>query len=156
MSQLMDNLSKGIVEVDGVTISPETTLQDLENIGLDKGVQRFHHGEDLEFIFNQPVEYDGVSFIAAIFIRHKDNSKVVRLDPKLNMHANTVMDESRMKQEVCEEWLKRNMESAPTRDTPDGIIYEFDWGCIYSAAAEHINFGHLNGCIHIVYGDLML
>ena len=156
MSTVAENLAKGIVDVDGITVCSETTLQDIENIGLDKGVQRFHHGDFLEVIFNQPIECDGVAFAVSVLINPKDGMKIVRLDPKLNAPARSIVDGSRMKQEVCEEWLKRNLNVPPTRDTPDGIVYEFDWGSIYSAAAEHIHFGHVNGCIHMVYGELIL
>ena len=153
MNTIMEDLKKGIVNVDGVEINPETTMQDVENIGVDKAVQRFHPGEFLELIFNHPIEYDGVAFTVSIRISPKDNRKVVHLDPKLNMQASSIKDESRMKQEVCEDWLKRNFDTPPTRDTEEGIIYEFDWGSLFSAATEHIHFGHVNGCIHLVYGD---
>ena len=45
------------------------------------------------------------------------------------------------------------MDVPPTRDTDDGIIYSFPWGHILSSAAEHINFGKVEGGIVIVYGE---
>ena len=64
----MNRLKEGIVEVDGVVLSPETTLADVENIGIDKGVQRFHGNQFLEVLFNEPVESDGVTFQVSIRI----------------------------------------------------------------------------------------
>lgn len=150
----MNRLKEGIVEVDGVVLSPDTTLTDVENIGIDKGVQRFHGNQFLEVLFNEPVESDGVTFQVSIRIAQvDDHKKVVLLDPKMNRPFRDIMDESRAKQEICEEWLKRNMDVPPTRDTDDGIIYSFPWGHILSSAAEHINFGNMEGCIKLVYGE---
>lgn len=150
----MNRLKEGIVEVGGAVLSAETTLKDMENIGIDQGVQRFHGTNYLEVIFNEPVEEDGVRFQVTVRISENDALKVILLDPKLNSKFRDIVDESRAKQEICEEWLKRNMDIPPSRDTDDGIIYDFPWGHILSAAAEHINFGHIEGCIQIVYGKL--
>lgn len=150
----MNRLKEGIVEVGGVVLNAETTLKDMENVGIDQGVQRFHGNQFLEVLFNEPVEEDGVQFQVAIKISQADEWKVVLLDPKMHSTFRDIVDESRAKQEVCEEWLKRNIDVPPTRDTDDGIIYDFPWGHILSAAAEHINFGHVEGCIQIVYGKL--
>jgi len=150
----MNRLKEGIVEVGGVVLNAETTLKDMESVGIDQGVQRFHGNQFLEVLFNEPVEEDGVQFQVAIKISQADEWKVVLLDPKMHSTFRDIVDESRAKQEVCEEWLKRNIDVPPTRDTDDGIIYDFPWGHILSAAAEHINFGHVEGCIQIVYGKL--
>lgn len=149
----MNRLKEGIVEVDGIILSAETTHSDMENIGIDKAVQRFHGNQGLELLFNTPIENDGVTFQVSIRISPINDQKVILLDPKLNSNFRNIIDESRAKQEICEEWLKRNMDIPPTRDTDDGIIYSFPWGHILSAAAEHINFGHISGCIQLVYGD---
>ena len=150
----MNRLKEGIVEVNGVVLSPETTLADMENIGIDKAVQRFHGNQFLEVIFNQPIEDDGVTFQVSVKASQANDSKVILLDPKLNVPISNIVDESRAKQEICEEWLKRNMDVEPTRDTDDGIVYSFPWGHITSTAAEHINFGHIDGCILLTYDDL--
>ena len=150
----MNRLKEGIVEVGGVVLNAETTLKDMENVGIDQGVQRFHGNQFLEVLFNEPVEEDGVQFQVSIRISQADEWKVVLLDPKMHSTFRDIVDESRAKQEVCEEWLKRNIDVPPTRDTDDGIIYDFPWGHILSTAAEHINFGHVEGCIQIVYGKL--
>ena len=150
----MNKLKDGIVEVSGLVLDKDTTITDLQNIGIDKAVQRFHGNLYLEVLFNEPVESDGVTFNVIVRAASKDNSKVIMLDPKLNVPLRNIVDESREKQEICEQWLKRNMDVPPTRDTDDGIFYDFDWGHIYSAAAEHINFGHIRGCIQMIYGDL--
>ena len=150
----MDRLKEGIVEVDGVVLTPETTLKDLEDIGIDKAVQRFHGNAFLELIFNHPIENDGVTFKVSVRALKNGEQIIVLLDPQFNMPIQDAISESRAKQEVCEEWLKRNIDVPPTRDTDDGIIYDFPWGHILSTAAEHINFGHVEGCIQIVYGKL--
>ena len=62
----MDRLKEGIIEVDGVALTPQTSLQDLENIGIDKAVQRFHGNSFLELIFNHPIESDGVTFRVSV------------------------------------------------------------------------------------------
>ena len=150
----MEQLKKGIVEVDGITLDEKTSLEDLEKIDIDKAVQRFHPHGYYEFIFNHPIEKDGVRFQVSVKVMKNDGSKVVLLDPILNMPIRNIIDESREKQEICEEWLKRNMDIEPTRDTDDGIFYDFSWGHIYCTAAEHINFGRLEGCIRIDYGEV--
>ena len=149
----MNRLKDGIVEVDGVVLSTETTLKDMENVGIDQGVQRFHGNQFLEVIFNKPVEEDGVQFQVSIRVSQADEWKVVLLDPKMHSNYRDIVDESRAKQEVCEEWLKRNMDVPPTIDSDSGINYDFDWGHIFSAASEHIHFGHTEGCIHVWYGE---
>ena len=149
----MEQIKNGIVEVDGVTLSEKTTLEDLEKIDIDKAVQRFHPHGYLEVIFNHPIVKDEVEFQVSVKMMKKDGSKVILLDPVFKMPIHDAIDESRAKQEICEEWLKRNMDTEPARDTDDGIFYDMPWGHIYSAAAEHINFGNLEGCIQITYGD---
>lgn len=149
----MNRLKEGIVEINGVVLSPETTHADMENVGINEGTQRFHGTNYLEVIFNEPFEEDGVSFQVSIRISQEDR-KLVLLDPKLNTHFRDVVDESRVKQEICENWLKRNMDIPPSRDTDDGIIYDFPWGHILSTAADHVNFGHIDGCIRIVYSPM--
>ena len=150
----MEQIKKGIIEVNGITLDENTTLKDLEKIDIDKAVMRFHPHGYYELIFNRPIEKDGVAFQVSVKIAKNDGSKIILLDPKLNMPIHDIIDESRAKQEICEEWLKRNMGVEPTRDTNDGIFYDFPWGHIYSSAAEHINFGRLDGCIRIDYGEV--
>ena len=150
----MDRLKDGIVEVDGVVIDTSTTLEDIQNIGIDKGVQRFHGNQFLELLFNKPIESDGVTFNVSVRASQRNDSKIVLIDPKLSKPYKDPVDESRAKQEVCEEWLKRNMPVPPTRDTDEGIFYDFPWGHVYSASVEHIHFGHLEGCIQVIYGSL--
>lgn len=149
----MDRLKEGIVEVDGIVLGPETTLEDLQNIGIDKAVQRFHGNKYLEVIFNNPIESDGVTFQVTVRASQKDDSKVIILDPKNNVPLRNIVDESRADQEISEQWLKRNMDVPPTRDTNDGIFYDFPWGHLFSSAAEHINFGHMQGGILLLFGD---
>ena len=149
----MDRLKEGIVEVDGIVLGPETTLEDLQNIGIDKAVQRFHGNKYLEVIFNNPIESDGVTFQVTVRASQKDDSKMIILDPKNNVPLRNIVDESRADQEISEQWLKRNMDIPPTRDTDDGIFYEFPWGHLFSSAAEHINFGHMQGGILLLFGD---
>ena len=150
----MDRLKEGIVEVDGIVLDANTKLEDLQNIGIEKATQRFHGNIFLELLFNKPIESDGVTFEVSVRASQHDDSKVILIDPKLNKPFRNAVDESRAKQEICEEWLKRNIDVPPTRDTDDGIFYEFDWGNLYSASVEHINFGHLEGCIQLIYGNV--
>ncbi|MBQ9059569.1 MAG: hypothetical protein IJ128_00315 [Firmicutes bacterium] len=149
----MERIKEGIIEVDGIVLSADTTIEDLEKIDIDKAVQRNHPHGYLEVIFNHPVENDGVQFQVSMQVKTKEEGKVILLDPKLKKPAKGAIDVSREKQEICEEWLKRNMGIEPSRDTDDGIFYDFPWGHIYSSAASHINFGHLQGCIHMYFGD---
>ncbi len=149
----MNRLKEGIVEVDGVVLTPKTTLKDLEDIGIDKAVQRFHGNAFLELIFNQPIENDGVTFKVSVRALKSGEQIIVLLDPQFNKPIQGAISESRAKQEVCEEWLKRNMDVPPTIDSDSGINYDFDWGHIFSAASEHIHFGHTEGCIHVWYGE---
>ena len=141
----MDRLKEGIIEVDGVVLTPETTIEDLENIGIDKAVQRFHGNVFLEVIFNQPIENDGVTFRVSARAVESSGQIVVLLDPQFHKAARDIISESREKQEVCEEWLKRNMDVPPTIDTDNGINYDFEWGHIFSTASDHIHFGHTEG-----------
>ena len=149
----MDRIKEGYVDIGGYVIGPETTAQELMDLSIDVAVQRLHAHGYVEVIFNKPIVSDGVEFQASARIANKDERILVLLDPKLKMQINDLLDESRMKQEICEEWLKRNIDVEPTRDTDDGIFYDFPWGHLYSSAAQHINFGNLEGCIIITYGD---
>ena len=149
----MERIKEGIIEVDGVVLSAETTMEELEKIDIDKAVQRFHPRGFLEVIFNHPISSDGVDFQVSMRIMKKNSRKMIMLDPRLKKSVHGAIDVSIEKQEICEQWLKRNMGVEPTRDTDDGIFYDFPWGHIYSSAAEHINFGHLQGCIIIYFGD---
>jgi|GEM_PF-5891827 len=148
----MENIKNGIIEVDGATLNEKTSFEDLEKIEIDKAVQRFHPHGYLEVIFNHPITKDEVEFQVSIKMK-KDGTKVILLDPVMKMPIRDALDESRAKQEICEEWLKRNMEVEPTRDTDDGIFYDMSWGHIYCAAAEHLIHSDLEGGIHISYGD---
>ena len=149
----MERIKEGIIEVDGIILSAETTMEELVAINWDKAVQRFHRNGSLEVIFNRPIVNDGVDFQVSMRIGKKGEHKVILLDPKLKKPVHGVLDVSREKQEICEEWLKRNMGIEPSRDTDDGIFYDFPWGHVYCSAAEHINFGHLEGCIHVLFGE---
>lgn len=150
----MERIKEGIIEVDGIVLSGDTTMDEVVEIDIDKAVQRYHQHGYLEVIFNHPISSDGVDFQVSMRFIKKGEKKVILLDPKLKKKVHGALDISIEKQEICEQWLKRNMGVEPTRDTDDGIFYDFPWGHIYCAAAEHINFGHLQGCITIYYGDL--
>lgn len=149
----MDRIKEGIIVVDGIELSADTTMEELVDINIDKAVQRFHPHGYLEVIFNHPIISDGVEFQVSMRLMKKGTQKVIMLDPKLKKKLHSVLDVSAEKQEICEQWLKRNMDIEPTRDTDDGIFYDFPWGHIYCSAAEHINFGHLEGCIFVRFGD---
>jgi hypothetical protein len=149
----MDRIKEGIIVVDGIELNADTTIQDLEKIDIDKAVQRDHAHGYLEVIFNHPIVSDGVEFVVSMRTAKKGDHKVIVLSPKLKMPMRNAIDNSREKQEIAEEWLKRNMGVEPTRDTDDGIFYDFPWGHVYSSAAEHITFGHLEGGILIIYDE---
>ena len=149
----MDRIKEGIVVVDGIELNADTTIEDLEKIDIDKAVQRNHPHGYLEVIFNRPIISDGVEFEVSMRITNNNSHKVILLDPKLKKEMHDAIDTSRADQEVCEEWLKRNMDVEPARDTDDGIFYDFPWGHVYSAAAEHINFGNLEGGIKVIFGE---
>lgn len=149
----MDRLKEGIVVVDGIELGAHTTLADLEKIDLDVAVYRSHPHGYVEVIFNRPVSSDGVDFRVSMRILRDEKHKVILLDPILKKKVHGAIDESIQTQEICEEWLKRNMDVPPTRDTDEGIFYDFPWGHVYSSAAEHINFGHLEGGILLIFGE---
>ena len=149
----MERIREGIIEVDGIVLSADTTLEELEKVDINKAVQRFHPQGYLEVIFNHPIPSDGVDFQVTMRMIKKGSRKVILLDPKLKKSVHGIVDVSIEKQEICEEWLKRNMGVEPTRDTDDGIFYDFPWGHIYCSAAEHINFGHVKGCIFLSFDD---
>ena len=154
----MDRIKEGIIVVDGIELNNELTIADLEKIDLDKAVQRFHPHGYMEVIFNHPVTSDGVDFQVSMRITNNEKHKLILLDPRpkdQKWHSRDALEISREKQAICEDWLKKNMGIEPTRDTDDGIFYDFPWGHVHSAAAEHINFGHLEGCIIVSYGEDM-
>lgn len=149
----MDRLKEGIVTVDGVELNADTTIADLEKMNIDKGVLRDHPHGFFEMVFHHPIVSDGVEFQVSMRILKNKPGKMIVLSPKLKKHMHNVRDVSAEKQEISEEWLKRNMGIEPTRDTDEGIFYDFPWGHVYSSAAEHINFGHLEGGILVIYGE---
>lgn len=150
----MDRIKDGFIEVDGFVIGPDTTAEELVDLSIDKATQRFHPHGYLEVFFKKPIVSDDVEFQVSVRITRNGENKVILLDPKLKMPIRNILDENRMKQEICEEWLKRNMDVEPTRDTDEGIFYDFPWGHIYSSAPTHINFGNLEGCILMFYGEV--
>ena len=115
----MDRIKEGYINVDGYVIGPETTTDELTDLGIDIAVVRVHAHGYLEVLFNKPIVSDGVEFQASVRILKEDDSKVVLLDPKLKSSMKDILDESHMKQEICEEWLKRNVDVEPTRDTDE-------------------------------------
>lgn len=149
----MDRIKEGIITVDGIELNADTTIADLEKVEIDKGVQRDHPHGYFELIFNHPIVSDGVEFQVSIRILKKSGHKIILLNPKNSVGTRGFRDTSREDQQVSEQWLKRNLDVEPTRDTDEGIFYEFPWGYITSTAAEHINFGHLEGGIIITYGQ---
>ena len=149
----MDRIKDGYVEVGGYVIGPETTKQDLLDLSIDIAVQRFHAHGYVEVLFNKTIVSDEVEFEVSARVSNNEDKLFIFLDPKLKMPINNLLDESRMKQEICEEWLKRNLDVEPTRDTDEGIFYDFPWGHLYSSAATHVNFGNIEGCIIITYGE---
>ena len=80
----MNRLKDGIVEVDGIFLDANTTLEDLQNIGIEKATQRFHGNQFLELLFNKPVESDGVTFNVSVRASQIDDGKIIKIDPKLN------------------------------------------------------------------------
>ena len=138
----MNRLKEGIVEVGGVVLNAETTLKDMENVGIDQGVQRFHGNQFLEVLFNEPVEEDGVQFQVSIRISQADEWKVVLLDPKMHSTFRDIVDESRAKQEVCEEWLKRREHFDPEHDIANDFLEQ------YITRAE-VNYDSLTGSFSI-------
>lgn len=151
----MDRIKEGIITVDGIELGPNTTLEDLEKIEMDKGVQRDHPQGFFELVFNHPIHSDGVDFRVSVRYKKKTGQMGILLDPENSPGINGGLKESREDQEISESWLKRNMGVEPTIDTDDGIFYDFPWGHVRSIAAGHVNFGYLKGGILIFYGDDM-
>ena len=120
---------------------------------FDQIAQRLHGNAYFEIIFNKRIESDGVTFTVSARASNNGEHVIVLLDPKVDQYFRNVREESHAKQEICEDWLKRNMGVPPTIDTPNGINYDFPWGHIFSTASDHIHFGHTEGFIHILYGD---
>lgn len=149
----MERIKEGVIVIDGIELSAKTTMEDLEKIDMDLATQRDHPHGYLEVLFHHPITSDGVDFRVSMRITKNGKHKVILLDPQPKNKVHGVMNSAREDQEISEQWLKRNIDVPPTRDTDAGIFYDFPWGHIHSVATEHVNFGHLEGGILITYGD---
>lgn len=147
----MTDLSKGIIEINGFTIKPGTTLKEMQDFfGDSVRVLELSTGPRLKFLEKHYITKNIYSYAFNF------NNQGVLLDfsliPDVPTNLKGKFDEiAKYKVEVSKQWLKGIIEELPTSEGKESILYTYEWGYIRSATRDDIHYSLIGGEIDIRY-----
>lgn len=147
----MTDLSKGIIDINGFTIKPGTTLKKMQDFFGDKvRVLELSAGPRLKL--RQPY-YLSENIYAYNFDFDKNGViKKLALVPNVpdELKGNPTAVAKYMLQ-TSMQWLKGMIEETPSSESNESISYTFNGGYIRSATRNDIHYGLVGGEIVIYY-----
>lgn len=150
----MTDLTKGIIEINGFTFTPQTCMDEVLEFYGDKV-------RTLELSTGPRVKFLGRYYITdnlyAYAFNFNNDGKLKRFSlcpeapPSVIDHGHGEIAKAELS--IAKQWLKRMIEDAPTTDCDEGISYHFDAVRISSFIRNDIHYGLVGGEIDLCFNS---
>ena len=149
----MTDLSKGIIEINGFTIKPDTTLKEMQDFFGDKvRVLELSTGPRLKL--QQP--YFLNKNIYAYAFNFKNNGELSDFslipEPPVEIKGNPT-DVAEYMLKTSKQWLKEMIDKNPTTDCNEGISYHFNNFHISAFIQNDIHYGKIGGYVSLYFNN---
>lgn len=148
----MTDLTKGIIEIDGFTLTPQTTLDEMLTF-FGKKVRILELSTGPRVKLQQPF-YLCENIYAYAFNFNKDGTlNNLSLIPVYHSQMMDPPTTARGMIAIAKEWLKKMINDVPSSESEESICYSYGWGYIHSATRDDIHYGLVGGEINIRIGE---
>ena len=147
----MTDLSKGIIEIDGFEISPNTTLEDVETYFGDKiSVHRYVPQETTVKFKTAQYLSDGL-YVRKI--RFGENNQILStaIIPVISKDITDTVAMATASLNASKEWLKKNLFVEPKTLQDHCVYYWFDAVDYYASVREDRDYGMNGGLIEVSF-----
>lgn len=147
----MIDLSKGIIEIEGVIVSRETQKEIFIGLNNPKIKVTVTDRGNVYVRFLTPITSNGIDMYVEVFFSANRNGPKITLFPSVNSDADMSMTVSEHRLTASKKWLKGMMDCAPATDCKEGIGYVFDDCRVSAFICKDPFYGYVGGEIKIVY-----
>lgn len=147
----MTDLSKGIIEIEGVTLSKNTTISSFARIDSPNVIIKRTPRGNIHAKFLKPITSGGVDMYVEVFFSANRNGPKITLFPSVNSDEDTSITVSEHRLTASKKWLKSMISEAPVTDCEEGIGYLFDVCRISAFVRRDPHYGFVGGEINVVF-----
>ena len=150
----MTDLTRGIIEIEGMTLSRNTKAVDFENIS-NPNIQVTVSKRGHTYVkFKNPIVAGNISVFVNVACYTDSPIPEFELRPAVpdELRGDPV-EISKYKVSASKQWLKKMINGNPTTDCDTGTSYHFSDIHITSFAQEDIHYGLRGGEIKIRFGE---
>lgn len=150
----MTDLSKGIIEIDGIILSRNTKPSDFSSVSSDIAKVAVSKRGHTYVNFLNPIQANGIDVFVEVNCYLDAEVPEIKLFPKVPAELKGKYDEiARYKVATSKKWLKRMIDCEPTSESAESILFSFEWGYIRSATRDDVHYGLIGGEINLRYGE---
>jgi hypothetical protein len=147
----MTDLSKGIIEIEGVTLSKDTTISDLARIDNPNIViKRTPRGHNYVKFLN-PITSDDVDMYVEVLFYVDEKEPKITLFPSVNSDEDTSITVSEHRLQASRKWLRSMISEAPVTDCKEGIGYIFDDCKVMAFIQRDPFYGYVGGEVRVLW-----
>lgn len=147
----MTDLSKGIIEIEGVTLSKNTTINDLARIDNPNVViERTPRGHIYAKFLN-PITSGGVDMYVDVAFYIDEDVPEIKLFPSVNSDEDTSITVSEHRLQASKKWLKSMIYEVPVTDCKEGIGYIFDDCKVIAFIQKDPFYGYVGGEVEVLW-----
>ena len=139
----MINLNTGVIEIDGVVITPTSSLKDFEKYGDKVDIHNRGNGRGVVRLVKM-INSDGVNAGIKIYIDENDARRKVVINPLMGNCSEMG------KLEASKQWL-RGMAIGEYIEDNDSLYASSDWGYMVAQYHDDRDYGTIGGEIIIKY-----
>ena len=149
----MTDLSKGIIEIEGVVLSKNTCANDfinLNNPNIDVKISKRGH---TYINFLNPIVFNDIAMFVKVACYTNSDVPEIKLFPSI---PPSVVDHGygeipKYKLDAAKQWLKGMINSEPKTSNDSCVFYKFDDVDYFSSISEDIHYGLIGGEINITF-----
>lgn len=151
----MTDLTKGIIEIEGMALSRNSQASDFNNLINPKiNVQTSKRGHTYVKFSNPIITNDVAMYVTVAFYVDSDIPEIELL-PSVPEELKGKYDEvAKYKLKASKRWLKGMIDGEPSSESIGSILYSYDWGYIRSATRDDIHYGLVGGEIGIKFREV--
>lgn len=151
----MTDLSKGIIEINGIVITKNSKPSDFENLPADEVKFQVSKLGHTYIKFLTPLHSNGIDVYVKVTFPKDSDCPEIGLCPSVPDHLAGKYDEiARYMLAASKKWLAGMLHDTPTTDCDEGISYHFDAVSFSSFTYNDIHYGLVGGAIDVTFHEV--
>lgn len=151
----MTDLSKGIIEINGIVITKNSKPSDFENLPADEVKFQVSKLGHTYIKFLTPLHSNGIDVYVKVTFPKDSDCPEIGLCPSVPDHLAGKYDEiARYMLAAAKKWLGGMIDAQPHTSNNSCVYYEFNGVDYYSSISEDIHYGLVGGAIDVTFHEV--